>query len=119
VVEDHLGFALVLALGELPEGDEVLGVQPCVGIPFKAAGGPRQVDQESIENLTGKGSGGTITIWRSPELVQWRLIAGGRYASTFEGIVMVGRQGDCLMPSSTDSGSVPRSTPARYSSRQA
>jgi hypothetical protein len=54
----------------LTERDQVLGVQPGIRVSFQAARGPRQVDEEPIEDLARIGSGRTIAIGRPAELVQ-------------------------------------------------
>jgi hypothetical protein len=51
VIQDHLGFLRVLALGLLAELDESLCIEPAVRIAFEAARRPGKVDEESIENV--------------------------------------------------------------------
>ena len=65
VVQDHLGFQRVLAIGGLAEFDQAFGVQAALGVAFKVRRGPGEVDEQSVEDVFGEGarrgliSGGT------------------------------------------------------------
>jgi hypothetical protein len=50
VVQDHLGVLGILAFGILAEFDQVAGVEPGIGVAFKAARRPRQVDQQALKD---------------------------------------------------------------------
>jgi hypothetical protein len=51
MVHDHLRFEPVAALRLLAEFDEPLGVEQRVRVSFRAARVPREIDQETAENL--------------------------------------------------------------------
>ena len=56
VVEDHLRFEPVAALRLLAELDQPLRVEQRVGVAFKTARIPRQVDQKPVQNLPRVGA---------------------------------------------------------------
>jgi len=70
VVQDHLGFQCILPLSCLAEGDQALRLQQGVGIPFKIAGCPGEVDQQPAHNLAGHGAGRYGFLVSTTNLVQ-------------------------------------------------
>ena len=64
VVQDHLGFADVVAFGGLAEGEQPLRVQQRVGIALEAARVPGKIDQQAPVELARIGTGGEFAIRR-------------------------------------------------------
>ena len=56
VVQDHLGFQRILALGGLAEFDQPLGIETAVGVALQLRGCPGQINQQAVEDVAGKGA---------------------------------------------------------------
>ena len=51
VVQDHLRLDVRLTRRLFPEGDQSFRIQERVGVPLQAAGVPRKIDQQAVQNL--------------------------------------------------------------------
>src|SRR3990172_4389820 len=67
VIQNHLGFPSIFAFGALSQFQQALGFEQGVGVAFQTAGIPRQVDQQSAEDLTRIGPSRTLTVRGSPQ----------------------------------------------------
>src|SRR5690606_28109182 len=70
VVQDHLGFPDISASSPLAELQKVLGIQPGVGVPFQATGGPRQIDQQAAQDVPRESAGWTAVVGSSSQVMQ-------------------------------------------------
>ena len=66
VIKDHLRLARILALRGLAERKQTLGFEQRIGVAFKPAGIPREVDEEPIENVARIRSRRPFPFGRSP-----------------------------------------------------
>lgn len=60
VIQNHLRFELVLAFCSQTFLDQVLGIEPRVGVALQPAGRPREIDQQPVHDVARVGAGGTF-----------------------------------------------------------
>ena len=65
VVQDHLRFPRVLALGGFAQLQQTLGFQQGVGVAFQTAGVPGQVDQQAAVDRPGVGTRWVLAVGRT------------------------------------------------------
>lgn len=67
VVQDHLRFVGVLALGFLAELNQPLGIKPAVGVALESARCPGEIDEKATEDVTREGA---IGLWAARRRLQ-------------------------------------------------
>ena len=70
VVEDHLRFESLLALGFLVQFDQAFGIEQRIGVALEAARVPGQIDQQPVQDLPGVGAGRLVADHRPPHSLE-------------------------------------------------
>jgi hypothetical protein len=86
VIEDHLRFEAPFSFRFLAKIDQAPGIEQRIGVAFKTARIPRQVDEQPVQNLFGIGAGRLFGDPGRAEFAQARSL-GGREIEAFIGPV--------------------------------